>query len=172
MNRFLLLVGPSGSGKTTVQEVLRREYGLKPLDSYTSREPRTPNERGHLFVSREELLALPDKVAFTDYHGNLYCATTAQVEECDTYVIDLDGIKAFKSLYKGKKTPVCIALDLSEEVRLNRMMKRGDSEEFARSRIETDRKAFAEMRAMSDVIFHVEDKSPEELAERIASLLK
>jgi hypothetical protein len=44
---LILLCGKSGSGKTTVADLLQSKYGLKQLESYTTRPQRKADERGH-----------------------------------------------------------------------------------------------------------------------------
>lgn len=166
------MVGPSGTGKTTIQKELETRYGLKAVESYTSRKPRYEGEEGHIFVSREEILGFPDKVAFTDYNGNLYCATQSQVDECDIYVIDVDGVKEFRRLYHGKKTPIVFGLTLSETTCYNRMIERGDTWEAAAERIMNDRKAFAELRDIADVTMTTAAVSPETVADNIMNYIK
>ena len=170
MKNIILLVGSSGTGKTTIQRELAKEFGLKALESYTSRAPRYEGEEGHTFVTREEILAFPDIVAFTDYNGNLYCATESQVEESDVYVIDVDGVKEFQRLYHGKKTPVVVGLFVSEQICYERMIKRGDSEEAAKARIENDKRAFADMSEFCDVLVDTSSVSPKLLAEIIMGI--
>ena len=64
-NTIYLIVGRSGSGKTTIAEELERKYGLKSIQSYTTRPKRSDNETGHIFVSDEEFDKLTDMVAYT-----------------------------------------------------------------------------------------------------------
>ena len=52
-NCIFLIVGCSGSGKTTITEQLEQKYGLKAIQSYTTRQPRYDGETGHIFVSDE-----------------------------------------------------------------------------------------------------------------------
>ena len=54
-NKFLiLLIGESGSGKTTLANQLNKQYGLKILNSYTTRPKRYEDESGHVFITEEE----------------------------------------------------------------------------------------------------------------------
>ena len=47
---IFLITGCSGSGKTTITEQLEMKYGLKSIQSYTTRAKRSENETGHIFV--------------------------------------------------------------------------------------------------------------------------
>lgn len=168
-NNTILIVGESGSGKTTLCNALA-QYGLKTLQSYTTRKPRFQGETGHIFISKEQYDNLPDKVASTYFDGNYYCATSKQVESCDLYVIDLEGIKTLKENYKGTAHLVVVGLRVPEQIRYERMLERGDSSEMAETRIEHDRTAFANMCQRCDVILDA-SKPVEELATRIMSFI-
>ena len=96
------LVGESGSGKTTIADMLAEKYNLSVLKSYTTRPPRV-NDDSHIFVSIEEFNKLENKIAYTEFNGNYYCATADQLDNSDIYVIDPDGIKYLKEHYHGSK---------------------------------------------------------------------
>ena len=142
MKTILLLVGESGSGKTTVANKLCRKYGLKQIDSYTTRPPRYAGEGGHTFVTDDEFDQLTDIVGYTNYNGNRYCATAAQVETHDIYVIDPAGVDFFRTAYHGSKKVVVVELIVDEEKRRERMRMRGDSDHAIEQRIGLDAKIF------------------------------
>lgn len=123
-NTIFLIVAPSGAGKTTVTELLESKYGLKSIQSYTTRPPRFKGETGHTFVSDEEFDKLTDIVAYTEFAGNRYCATAKQVEENDLYVIDPKGVEFFKEHYKGSKQTKVIYIDSNISTRFERMVRR------------------------------------------------
>ena len=52
-NKLLVIVGESGCGKTSIAERLQ-QYGLKLIQSYTTRPKRKPLETGHTFVTKED----------------------------------------------------------------------------------------------------------------------
>ena len=146
MNNIYLIVGASGAGKTLLTETLEQEYGYKSIQSYTTRKPRYDGEKGHTFVTNEEFDKLTDMVAYTEFCGHRYCATSQQVDENDLYVIDPKGIEFFKNNYNGNKGIKIIYIESSTSTRYERMCKRhqknGDSRlkasEKALERIEND----------------------------------
>ena len=144
----ILLIGESGSGKNTVQDNLEKLYGCVPLLSYTTRPKRTPNENTHTFVTMEEFEQIVKNetvVAFTNFDGNLYCATDKQLEQSDVYIIDVKGLQTLLDLKFEKAIDipfVTVYLQVPEEERIKRMKKRGDSKQAIKQRIKHDRIAF------------------------------
>ena len=126
MNNIFLIVGCSGSGKTTITEQLEQKYGLKSIQSYTTRPKRYEDESGHTFVSDEEFDELTDMVGYTEFAGNRYCATTEQVENNDLYIIDPKGVDFFMKSYKGSKTPKVIFISSDMTTRYERMKSRAE----------------------------------------------
>ena len=126
-NCIFLIVGCSGSGKTTITEQLEQKYGLKSIQSYTTRQPRYDGETGHIFISDEEFDKLTDMVAYTEFAGNRYCATAEQVENNDLYIIDPKGIDFFMKSYKGSKTPKVIFISSNLTTRYERMVGRAET---------------------------------------------
>lgn len=123
-NYIFLIIGCSGSGKTTITEQLEKRYGLKSIQSYTTRKPRYDGETGHTFVSDEEFDKLADMVGYTEFAENRYCATAEQVENNDLYIIDPKGVDFFMKSYKGSKTPKIIFISSNLTTRYERMVER------------------------------------------------
>ena len=126
MNNIFLIVGCSGSGKTTITEQLEMKYGLKSIQSYTTRPPRYDGETGHTFISNEEFDKLVDICGYTEFAGNRYCSTAEQVENNDLYVIDPKGVDFFMESYKGSKTPKVIFISSDMTTRYERMKSRAE----------------------------------------------
>lgn len=144
---LILLVGKSGSGKNYIADYMEKEYHMKVLQSYTSREPRsrdktgTPNEKGHIFATEEDYKSAKHKVAATYYKGHHYWATEQQCDEADIYIIDVQGVKSIKRNYTGKRL-VIVYLDVNPFTRFYRMLKRGDGIKKACQRIWYDYNEF------------------------------
>lgn len=142
MKNIYLLVGPSGSGKTTLAQRMAEFYGMKVVQSYTTRPPRYEGEVGHIFVSDEEFDQLGKMVAYTEYGGYRYGVTQEIVDTYDIYVIDPYGVSYLQSQYTGPKIPIVVWLSATEEQRREHMKHRGDSEEAIQHRLLLDRKEF------------------------------
>lgn len=169
-NNFILLVGKSGSGKTTVANELYRRYGLSQVDSYTTRQPRVKNEVGHIFIDDEQFdIIMDDFVAYTEFDGNRYGATSCQVEDNQIYVIDIDGVNYFTESYCGNKKSIVVYLDVPENICFDRICKRNSVHE-ANKRLENDRIAFKDAKQMSDYI--VENISLDNCVKEIYNIWK
>lgn len=139
---IVCLIGESGCGKTTIAEKLNKEYGYVTLESYTTRQKRLEDEIGHIFISEEKYNLLPNKVATTYFDGSYYCATKEQIENSDIYIVDPPGFKQLKELYKGSKKIVSIYISVPMDIRLDRMRRRGDSEDECWQRLRNDDNIF------------------------------
>lgn len=134
---LFLFIGKSASGKTTLANILEQKYGHKQVSSYTTRPPRYEGEIGHIFVSNQEFDNLGELAAYTEYNGNRYGTTFKQLEECDIYVIDIDGTETL--LQKDINRPICIIyFDTTVHTRIMRMVDRGDSDSAIISRLLQD----------------------------------
>ena len=89
---MLLIAGRSGAGKDHLANLLR-ERGLSVLKSYASRPKRTEDEDTHIFITPEEVADYPEKAAYTKIGEYEYFGTKEQVDDCDIYIIDPNGIK-------------------------------------------------------------------------------
>lgn len=127
--QLFLFVGKSASGKSTVANILEEKYGLKSVSSYTTRPPRHKDEKGHAFISEEEFDSLGELAAYTLYNGYRYGVTFNQIEECDTYVIDVPGVEyLLDKLGNSERHITIIYFDAAVSTRIDRMIDRGASD--------------------------------------------
>ena len=138
MKNIYCILGLSGCGKSTIANALAREYGLKVLLSYTTRERRNVHDNDHIYITDEEYATIQDKVATRIRTDGKYCATSQQIDENDIYVIDFDGLDELTQKYKGSKEIKTIYIEVSPETSVNRMQARGDAIEKIMFRIHDD----------------------------------
>ena len=133
---LILVVGPSGCGKSTIVHELCSRYGLTELQSYTSRPPRWPGEKGHTFTSKEmmeQFLRAGEFAAYAYIGENHYGATKAQLDANDIYVVDAGGAKDLLKLYPTTRTIYLVVLDMPAEDKAERMQER-DADDVASRR--------------------------------------
>jgi guanylate kinase len=112
MNGNLIIVSaPSGTGKTTlVNDVIKRDSGLRSSISYTSRSARAGEVDGvdyHFVTSSrfEEMIERGDFLEWAEVHGNLYGTSRRMVDEWRTagfdviLTIDVQGAATARRLY-------------------------------------------------------------------------
>lgn len=170
-------MGESGTGKTTVAEILCKWYGLKQIQSYTTRPQRYPGEEGHIFLDKSKFTSFDDirnhypTIAAEDlYDEELYFATTEQINDCDLYVVTPTGIRFLKTNYCGGKGVKVIRLKCSMFERIDRMSKRGDPDAKIYKRIQNDKIMFAHVGELCDASF-INDKR-DMCAQRIMKYIK
>ena len=135
LNNIYLICGKSGSGKTTVVEKLEQNYGYAVLKSYTTRKQRHPNDTDHIYSDISDYMAAKENntiVTSTVFDRNYYWATREQLDDCDLYVIDKDGIESLQEKYDGSRQLVVIYIDVDPEECIKRMKKRGDKDAVMR----------------------------------------
>lgn len=170
-NTLVCIIGSSGSGKTTIVESLEMKYGLKSIQSYTTRPPRYENESGHIFVNQEAFDMLRnDLVAYTMFNFFEYGATKQQVDSHDLYVVDYRGYEELLEKYKGNKKIISIFINASDSERIKRMLYRGDSTDKVMERIEHDRIAFKDVKENCDYV--ISNDILEETVEKIYKIIK
>lgn len=138
---LFLFVGRSASGKTTIANMLESE-GYTQISSYTTRPPRSENEKGHIFITDEEYENLENIMAFTLYNGYKYCTTLEQVQDADIYVVDCPGVSTLLDNYNLINRDIeIIYFDTTVYTRIQRMLSRGDSDTHIVGRLLTDEKS-------------------------------
>lgn len=155
LNNIYLICGKSGSGKTTVVEKLEQDYGYHVLKSHTTRNPRHPNDTDHIYSEISDYMTAKENntiVTSTVFDRNYYWATREQLDYCDLYVIDKDGIESLQEKYDGSRQLVVIYIDVDPEECIKRMKKRGDKDADIWERLKHDTEAFIGIEEPSDFI--------------------
>ena len=163
---MLALIGKSGSGKTTIEDTLIREYGFKRAISHTSREKRVNDVEGvnYYFVSKAEMERLwetGELVERVDYLDNIYGFVESECKPDRVVAVLPDGLK---QLNRRKDLNIfSVYLDVSYDVRKERMSGRGDSDENVEKRLKNDDEVFAGVESMVDLVINNDDKTIEEI---------
>ncbi len=145
-----VLSAPAGGGKTTIAHNLLKEIPfLKRIITYTTRKPRPDEKNGvdYIFKTKEEFEKLIKEDAFLEHaivHGNYYGTPKKEVFELlekgfdVLLIIDVQGMRQVKRKYP--ETIGIFILPPSLDELVNRMKKRGDSEEEIEKRLKTAKK--------------------------------
>ncbi len=171
---LFVLSAPAGGGKTTLANLLLKEVpNLVKITTCTTRKPRPGEKNGvdYFFLSKEEFERKIREGAFLEYavvHGNYYGTPKEEVlKEINKgndvlLVIDVQGMRQIKRNFKDVVTIFLIPPSFDELI--NRMKKRGDSEEEIKKRLETAKK---ELKAWKEydyiVINDIIEKAKEDL---------
>ena len=148
---LICLVGETSRGKDTVAKILQEDYNLKPVCSYTTR-PMRPGEiegREHYFITRE--LAenyypeYENIVARTEINGNIYFATSKNIQDADFYIIDPNGIKFFDERHP-EISKFIVYITCSLDIARERAIKRGDKMTVFENRVIDESKQFEEFK--------------------------
>ncbi|MDY0100730.1 MAG: hypothetical protein WCZ47_04150 [Bacilli bacterium] len=171
---MIVLVGASASGKTEIAKILYNKYKMVKAITHTTRPQRKKEVNGvdYFFVSKDEFLHLEKQNAFvetTEYSGQFYGCTKAQVAQNKIVIVDPNGLRAFLNL--NDKHIITFLISSDEGTRYERMLRRGDNIEQALSRIKNDRDEFHHLR-VGYVHFEIinEDNTLEQAADRVFRL--
>lgn len=156
-NKIIILVGPSASGKDTIARRLENEYKFNFIISTTTRpiRPGESEKNPYYFLNNEEFINKinnNEMIEYREYHtlvnGNpdiwYYGAEKKEINENTQYVgvLDIIGLKAFKETFGDRV--VSFFLNVSDDIRMDRCIKRGDFDESEwNRRLIDDKKVFA-----------------------------
>lgn len=154
-------MGGSKSGKSTVERALKG-LGFKPSISYTTREINTGGHKGEVngvdynFVTREQFNQLIEKnvlIEYAEIYGNMYGTPKFYGSTRYVAVVELEGYKAIRDLYKGQVLGVLLTADPETIVERSKLCSDNflESEE-AKKRFDKDTSMVIEMAKEADLI--------------------
>lgn len=187
MKILVAIVGESGCGKSTTISRLSELHSFYPIDSYTTRPMRKENEKGHIFVRKEDYEFVTeisentnkqelvikkngkpiDYIAYTYFDGHHYWAQKNQILDIKgtsfaLYTVDPRGLEELKNRLKDSDIKLfSIYLSLPHDERLERMRQRGDTFYSAVERISHDKQVFREVR--TDVTLNISGMTASEV---------
>lgn len=173
---MLILVGPSASGKTEIVKMLINKYNMKKLVTYTSR-PMRVGEVNHIdyhFLDRcdfEEKIKNNFFLEYVEYNNNYYGTSYEGLDPDKVVILEPSGLKHYIQ-EASDKIKICYII-CSEEIRKDRMIKRGDSIENIEKRLASDDIIFnIELVALVDWVVVNEDNTLEELTDLVYNFYK
>jgi len=149
---MIILIGESGSGKTTVLNELEKR-GIKKVINHTTRKPR-PGEKElgeYKFITKEEFENLWKEgklLQRAEFNGEYY-GTLEGSNENSAVISIVDSVKDIK---RKIKNTITFYITVPEEVRVERMRLRGETEESIKKRIEIDKEKFKKAKEVSDYV--------------------
>ena len=175
----LILSAPSGGGKTTIaKRLLERRSDIGYSVSCTTRPPRTGEIDGkdYYFLSPAEFEAARERGDFAEWaevHGRMYGTLIREVRRVlgsGRHVlmdIDVQGARQFRAVFPD--TVLVFVLPPSAEVLLARLRARKtESRETLVTRLQS---ALAELRALGEYEYVVENDDLEAAVTRVSSIL-
>lgn len=168
---MLVFTGKTASGKTTVLKALERNGCYSRIITYTTRPPRSDEKNGddYYFVSDDVFQMLEDYGYFAET-SNYYASSGKRYRYGSplhlyntTYgmiALDINGVISLRenSNAHNVQNILIIYLMVPEELLLQRLRNRGDSEEEIKRRMDHDREAFREIWSYCDLVIKVGEK--------------
>lgn len=183
MNNPLLtvLTGKTAAGKDTVMaRLLSKLPNSKRVITTTSRQPREGEKSGvdYNFISKEDLerkINNGDFIEYVEYAGNLYGTEKKQIvnnlDQDLIWRIDPSRAGQVKNLIKDRQVLV-IYLTVSDEVVLQRLQKRGLSQEEITRRMREDKKFWEEFKDNYDFIVENVPGKLDETLDKITKIIE
>ena len=155
---LMCILGESSSGKDTLVNQICKTSNLTQLISYTTRPQRKNEGATHVFVDEDIYNSMKENneiAAYTNINNNRYWSTVEQLYDSDFYVIDAVGVDSLKNLNLPNLRIVTVYINVPEDIRKERAMKRGDDVVTYKSRCFSERNQFREMKKNMDVDYVV-----------------
>jgi guanylate kinase len=138
---MIVITGASATGKTETARVIKTLYGIQKVVTHTTRPMRLGEiaDVDYHYVTKEEFLKLKADNKFvetTEYNGNYYGTSKAEVAPNKIVIVETSGAKVFLNL--NDPSIVVFRLLASRKLRHSRMLERGDSLVAIQSRLTND----------------------------------
>jgi len=175
MKRLIILVWPSGSWKDTIKKDIEENFNFHNLISTTTRAIRywETNKENYNFITLEEFNFLKENdgfIEYSKYNNNYYGKQTTDLMNLihknrniitileKNWVLSLLKYKSFFEEYWYKMD--IVFLEVSKNIKKERMEKRWDNIKNIEQRILLDEKHFTNMENIANIVINVDwDKS-------------
>ncbi|MBI2196638.1 hypothetical protein HYU45_03420 [Candidatus Daviesbacteria bacterium] len=156
---LIILTGKTASGKDTViSKLLSLLPGFKKVVTTTSRPPRDGEQSGvdYFFISREDFKQKIERgnfIEYVEYGGNFYGTEKTQLMDANQDLIwKIDPSRAGKIRELIDSRVLVIYLTVDDSVVLERLRKRGFSQEDINKRMSEDQKLWEEYKDSYDFV--------------------
>lgn len=156
---LIILTGKTASGKDTViSKLLTRLPDFRKVTTTTSRPPRHGEKNGvdYNFISREDFKQKIDRndfIEYVEYGGNFYGTEKSELIESDKGLIwRIDPSRAGKIREIIEAPLLVIYLTVPDVVVIERLERRGFSQEEIEKRMGEDRKFWEEYKESYDFV--------------------
>ena len=173
---MIILIGEGGGGKTAILNELEKR-GFEKAINYTTRHIRETEKENseYKFVNKEEFNKMWKQgklLQRAEFANEYYGISINSLKENIACISIVDSIKDIKTraneLGINNVNIITFYIYVKEQERINRMRKRGDTEENIQKRILKDLKKFKNAKSVSDYI--VENNNLEKTVEKIIYL--
>jgi len=177
---IFIISGPSGAGEDSVIKGLQKKRDFDRVITTTTRAVRPEDQPGrtYYFVSKEEFEQGIKENRFFEYaladRGNYYGGTYSEIERVKKsplpvlWKIDYQGVLTAKKLLPEAKS---IFIFAPPEVLRQRLLKRGESEEMIRKRLEYA-KGWYENEGIFDYKVENKEGKLEETIEKVLAIIQ
>ena len=164
---LFIIYGKSGVGKTTLINELCRRCNFETISSYTTRPIREGCiSENHIFVSEDEFNAISNKALTFIFSGYHYCITYSQLNSADIFGLPPNAILGLYKKNNIISRPInLIYVKASDQMRYDRMIKRGNKPEWIKNRMVEEQPVFKAVEGYANKIIYNDDfnKCVEEL---------
>jgi len=136
----IILIGKTACGKTFLKDKFTNR-GFSNEVSYTTRLPREGEINGvdYFFVTEEIFVKMIEEgqmFEHVNFNGNYYGTSVEQWNSKNLFIFNVEGVKLIPE--EDRKSCFIIYIDTNEQIRRQRLITRGDSQDKINKRIEAD----------------------------------
>ena len=154
---MIILIGESGTGKTAILNELEK-IGYEKVVNYTTRKKRNKEDNEYKFITKKELEKKWENnklIQKAEFGNEFYGMGIESLKENVVGISIVESVEDIKNKIKELKLHInlkCFYIYTSEEIRKERMKKRGESEESIKKRIEIDKEKFKNVEKVADYV--------------------